>query len=58
LHGLRKGGPWQSRFGTVEQVSHRYLTLDGLIVVPFVDIARRLLPAKRPLAAARRAPDV
>jgi hypothetical protein len=39
-------------FGTAEQDAHRYLTLYGLIVTPFVDIARQLFPATRAQAVA------
>lgn len=39
--------PEAIKFGTAEQDAHRYLTLYGLIVTPFVDIARQLLPGKR-----------
>ena len=49
--------PEEIRFGTAEQDSHRYLTLYSLIVTPFVDAARGLLPAKRPLTTASRAPE-
>nr|WP_298146353.1 sterol desaturase family protein [uncultured Pseudomonas sp.] len=39
--------PETLRFGTAEQDAHRYMTLYGLIVTPFVDTARLLFPAKR-----------
>ena len=37
--------PEALRFGTGEQDRERYLTLYGLIVLPFVETARRFLPA-------------
>ncbi len=43
--------PEPLEFGTAEQDAQRYLTIYGLIVTPFVDIARQLLPAKRRPAA-------
>ncbi|MCY1391520.1 hypothetical protein D9M71_63650 [compost metagenome] len=42
--------PETIHFGTGEHDHERYLTLQGLIVTPFVDIARKFLPAKRPKA--------
>ncbi len=48
--------PEAIRFGTAEQDSHRYLTLYSLIVTPFVDTARKLLPAKRPQTGLRLEP--
>jgi len=38
--------PEDIRFGTAEQDSHRYLTLYSLIVMPFVDSARKCFPAR------------
>ena len=40
--------PETLRFGTAEQDSHRYLTLYSLILMPFVDTARKLMPASPP----------
>ncbi len=42
--------PEPLRFGTGETDRERYLTLYSLIVMPFVDTARRFLPAKQPRA--------
>jgi sterol desaturase/sphingolipid hydroxylase (fatty acid hydroxylase superfamily) len=39
-------------FGTAEQDAHRYMTLYGLIVTPFVDTACQLFPVKRGQAIA------
>jgi sterol desaturase/sphingolipid hydroxylase (fatty acid hydroxylase superfamily) len=43
--------PEDIRFGTAEQDSHRYLTLYSLIVMPFVDTARKLIPVSTPRRA-------
>lgn len=45
---VTRATPEDIRFGTAEQDSHRYLTLYSLIVLPFVDTARKLLPAASP----------
>ncbi|MNY76085.1 hypothetical protein D3C86_2155510 [compost metagenome] len=45
---VTRSTPEVIHFGTGEQDHERYLTLQGLIVTPFVDIARKLFPAKRP----------
>lgn len=40
--------PETIQFGTGEGDHERYLSLYGLIVTPFIDIARQTLPARRP----------
>jgi sterol desaturase/sphingolipid hydroxylase (fatty acid hydroxylase superfamily) len=49
--------PEPIRFGTGEQDRERYLTLYSMIVTPFVDIARKLRPLKRPARAPQRLGD-
>jgi len=49
--------PEDIRFGTAEQDSHCYLTVYSLIVTPFVDSARKLLPLKRPHPGSAGAPE-
>jgi hypothetical protein len=44
-------------YGTGEQDHERYLTMKGLIVTPFVDIARQVLAEKRQKAQADRGSD-
>ena len=41
------GTPEKIRFGTAERDPHRYLTLYSLIVLPFVDTARKMLALRR-----------
>jgi len=45
---VTSASPETLRFGTAEQDSHRYLTLYSLILMPFVDTARKLMPASPP----------
>jgi len=42
--------PEPLHFGTGEKDHERYLTLRGLIITPFVDLARKILAARQPLA--------
>jgi sterol desaturase/sphingolipid hydroxylase (fatty acid hydroxylase superfamily) len=49
---VTRSKPEAISFGTAEQDAHRYLTLYGLIVTPFVDTARQLFPGKRAQAIA------
>ncbi|MCP1418530.1 sterol desaturase/sphingolipid hydroxylase (fatty acid hydroxylase superfamily) [Pseudomonas laurylsulfativorans] len=44
-------------YGTAEQDHERYLTMKGLIVTPFVDVARQVLAAKRPKAQTENGSD-
>ena len=49
--------PERIEFGTAERDSHRYLTLYSLIVMPFVDTARKLVSSRRPFTTPDSAPD-
>ncbi|SDL11373.1 sterol desaturase family protein [Pseudomonas indica] len=40
--------PEEIKFGTAEQDAHRYLTLYSLIVMPFVDTARKIVSKRQP----------
>lgn len=48
--------PEDITFGTAEQDAHRYLTLYSLIVMPFVDTVRKVVPGKRSAVAGAEAP--
>jgi hypothetical protein len=43
---VTRSTPESIHFGTGENDHERYLTLQGLIVTPFVDIARKFWPVK------------
>ena len=45
---VTRSTPEAIRFGTGEQDHERYLTLHGLIITPFVDVARKFFPPRRP----------
>jgi sterol desaturase/sphingolipid hydroxylase (fatty acid hydroxylase superfamily) len=54
---VTQSSPEVIHYGTGEQDHERYLTMKGLIVTPFVDIARQVLAEKRPKAQADRGSD-
>jgi sterol desaturase/sphingolipid hydroxylase (fatty acid hydroxylase superfamily) len=49
--------PERIEFGTAERDSHRYVTLYSLIVMPFVDTARKLVSRRRPFTSPDSAPE-
>ncbi|MCY1248875.1 hypothetical protein D9M72_623560 [compost metagenome] len=54
---VTRSTPESIQFGTGENDHERYLTLRGLIVTPFMDIARKLFPGKSPKAQSESGSD-